>query len=91
MSIKKTGVDQQLIRDLAGILNDTNLTEIEVEFGDLKLRVSRQAQAVHAVAAPAPLASTNGITPKMKAKEVIKIGRKRSLTACRVASISGTP
>ncbi|RUV52635.1 MAG: acetyl-CoA carboxylase biotin carboxyl carrier protein, partial [Mesorhizobium sp.] len=36
MSIKKNGVDQQLIRDLAGILNDTNLTEIEVELGDLK-------------------------------------------------------
>jgi acetyl-CoA carboxylase biotin carboxyl carrier protein len=53
MSIKKTGVDQQLIRDLAGILNDTNLTEIEVELGDLKLRVSRHAPAVHAVAAPA--------------------------------------
>jgi acetyl-CoA carboxylase biotin carboxyl carrier protein len=54
MSIKKTGVDQQLIRDLAGILNDTNLTEIEVELGDLKVRVSRQAPAVHAVAAPQP-------------------------------------
>jgi acetyl-CoA carboxylase biotin carboxyl carrier protein len=52
MSIKKTGVDQQLIRDLAGILNDTNLTEIEVELGDLKVRVSRQSQTVHAVAAP---------------------------------------
>jgi acetyl-CoA carboxylase biotin carboxyl carrier protein len=52
MSIKKNGVDQQLIRDLAGILNDTNLTEIEVELGDLKVRVSRQAPAVHAVAAP---------------------------------------
>jgi len=52
MSIKKTGVDQQLIRDLAGILNDTNLTEIEVELGDLKVRVSRQAPAVHAIAAP---------------------------------------
>ncbi|RWK36519.1 acetyl-CoA carboxylase biotin carboxyl carrier protein [Mesorhizobium sp.] len=51
MSIKKNGVDQQLIRDLAGILNDTNLTEIEVELGDLKVRVSRQAPAVHAVAA----------------------------------------
>ena len=49
---KKTGVDQQLIRDLAGILNDTNLSEIEVEFGDLKVRVSRQPAAVHAVAAP---------------------------------------
>lgn len=53
MSIKKNGVDQQLIRDLAGILNDTNLTEIEVELGDLKVRVSRQApSAVHAIAAP---------------------------------------
>ncbi|TJX43137.1 MAG: acetyl-CoA carboxylase biotin carboxyl carrier protein, partial [Mesorhizobium sp.] len=54
MSIKKTGVDQQLIRDLAGILNDTNLTEIEVELGDLKVRVSRQAPTVHAIAAPQP-------------------------------------
>jgi acetyl-CoA carboxylase biotin carboxyl carrier protein len=53
MSTKKT-VDQQLIRDLAGILNETNLTEIEVEQGDLRVRVSRQTQAVHAVAAPAP-------------------------------------
>ena len=54
MTTKKTGIDQQLIRDLAGILNDTNLTEIEVELGDLKVRVSRQSQAVHAVAAPQP-------------------------------------
>ncbi len=54
MSIKKPGVDQQMIRDLAGILNDTNLTEIEVELGDLKVRVSRQAPTIHAVAAPAP-------------------------------------
>jgi acetyl-CoA carboxylase biotin carboxyl carrier protein len=54
-STKNPGVDQQLIRDLAGILNDTNLTEIEVELGDLKLRVSRHAPAVHAVAAPQPI------------------------------------
>ncbi len=54
MTTKKTGVDQQLIRDLAGILDDTNLTEIEVELGDLKVRVSRHAPAVHAVAAPQP-------------------------------------
>ncbi|WP_432283682.1 acetyl-CoA carboxylase biotin carboxyl carrier protein [Aminobacter sp. BA135] len=57
MATKKTdGVDQQLVRDLAGILNDTNLTEIEVELGDLKVRVSRQAAAaLQAYAAPAPL------------------------------------
>ena len=54
MTTKKTGIDQQLIRDLAGILNDTNLTEIEVELDVLKVRVSRQAPAVHAIAAPAP-------------------------------------
>ncbi len=52
MTTKKTGIDQQLVRDLAGILNETNLTEIEVELDDLKIRVSRQAPAVHAVAAP---------------------------------------
>jgi acetyl-CoA carboxylase biotin carboxyl carrier protein len=55
MTTKKTGIDQQLIRDLAGILNDTNLTEIEVELDAFKVRVSRQAAAVHAVAAPAPV------------------------------------
>jgi acetyl-CoA carboxylase biotin carboxyl carrier protein len=55
MTTKKTGIDQQLIRDLAGILNETNLTEIEVELDAFKVRVSRQAPAVHAVAAPAPV------------------------------------
>ncbi|MGN6464575.1 MAG: acetyl-CoA carboxylase biotin carboxyl carrier protein [Rhizobiaceae bacterium] len=45
MPIKKNDVDQQLIRDLAGILDDTNLTEIEVESGDFRVRVSRQAAA----------------------------------------------
>ncbi len=51
MTTKKTGIDQQLVRDLAGILNETNLTEIEVELDDLKIRVSRQSPTVHAVAA----------------------------------------
>jgi acetyl-CoA carboxylase biotin carboxyl carrier protein len=54
MSNERNGIDQQLIRDLAGILDDTNLTEIEVELGDLKLRVARQQQAVQAYA-PAPM------------------------------------
>ena len=55
MTTKKTGIDQQLIRDLAGILNETNLTEIEVELDAFKVRVSRQAPAVHAVAGPSPV------------------------------------
>lgn len=66
MTNKKTGVDQQLIRDLAGILNDTNLTEIEVENEDFKVRISRQAPTVHAVApayAPAPAAVSAPAAP----------------------------
>jgi acetyl-CoA carboxylase biotin carboxyl carrier protein len=60
MSIKKNGVDQQLIRDLAGILNDTNLTEIEIEQGELRIRVSRQVPVAGiqtVAAAPTPYAA----------------------------------
>ena len=53
MSIKKSGIDQSLIRDLAAILNETNLSEIEVEQEDLRIRVSRQTAVFHA-AAPMP-------------------------------------
>ena len=45
MSTKKSGIDQQLIRDLAGILDETKLTEIEVEQDDVRIRVSRQPAA----------------------------------------------
>ncbi|HWT59974.1 MAG TPA: acetyl-CoA carboxylase biotin carboxyl carrier protein [Rhizobium sp.] len=53
---KKSGIDQALIRDLANILNETDLTEIEVEQDDLRIRVSRAGtpQYVQApIAAPA--------------------------------------
>jgi acetyl-CoA carboxylase biotin carboxyl carrier protein len=48
---KKTGIDQALIRDLANILKDTDLTEIEVEQDDLRIRVSRNRENAY-VAAP---------------------------------------
>ena len=68
MSNKKTGIDQQLIRDLASILDETNLTEIEVEQEDLRIRVSRTPAPVHAhaapmVAAPAPAVASQGAAP----------------------------
>ncbi len=48
--------DLALIRELADILRDTDLSEIEVERGDLKLRVSRQmaTQMVQAHLPPPP-------------------------------------
>ena len=66
MADKKSGIDQALIRDLANILNDTDLTEIEVEQDDLRIRVSRNGTPVpmqmpaynyQAPAAPAPAAA----------------------------------
>ncbi|MDC7681691.1 acetyl-CoA carboxylase biotin carboxyl carrier protein [Asticcacaulis sp. BYS171W] len=52
-------IDPRLVRKLADILKETELTEIEVEQGDLKIRVARQLTAAPAVAyaaAPAPVA-----------------------------------
>ena len=54
MAEKKTGIDQALIRDLAGILTETDLTEIEVEQNDLRIRVSRASSQHYMHAAPPP-------------------------------------
>jgi acetyl-CoA carboxylase biotin carboxyl carrier protein len=44
MSNKEAGFDHGLVRELADILNDTDLTEIEVEQGTLRVRVSRKRE-----------------------------------------------
>ncbi len=50
-------VDIELVRQLAAVLDETNLTEIEVEDGDRKVRVARKVSAAPvAYAAPAPAA-----------------------------------
>lgn len=47
-------VDIELVRQLANVLDDTNLTEIEVEDGDRKVRVVRKPAAAAAPIAYAP-------------------------------------
>lgn len=50
-------IDSALVRELAELLNETGLTEIEVEDHDRKIRVSRGGGVAPAYsAAPAPLA-----------------------------------
>lgn len=55
---KKIDVDDELIRKLAGIMDDTGLTEIEIGSDGLNLRVARGGTVVAAApaapAAPAP-------------------------------------
>ena len=52
-------IDTKLVRELAELLNETGLTEIEVEDDDRKIRVARGgiAMAAAPMAAPAPVAA----------------------------------
>ncbi|MEQ1613385.1 MAG: acetyl-CoA carboxylase biotin carboxyl carrier protein [Hyphomicrobiaceae bacterium] len=52
----KGSPEQDLIRELAGLLNETGLSEIEIEKAGLKIRVARTV-TVAAVAAPAMTAA----------------------------------
>ncbi|MGF7160437.1 acetyl-CoA carboxylase biotin carboxyl carrier protein [Rhodoligotrophos appendicifer] len=53
MGKDKAVIDRDMIRDLADLLNETGLLEIEVEQDGLRVRVSRAGQAVnHFVPAP---------------------------------------
>lgn len=78
MSKTKENADHALeagwIRELAGILEETGLTEIEIEKNEVRLRVSRQggasqvaaaapAPAVAAAPAPAPVAAAPAASP----------------------------
>ncbi|RVT40190.1 acetyl-CoA carboxylase biotin carboxyl carrier protein [Sphingobium algorifonticola] len=67
-------VDVALVRALAEMLDDTNLTEIEVEDGDRKIRVARKAAPLAAPSQPvympqppataaAPVAAPAAATP----------------------------
>jgi len=58
----KTGDESALIRELAALLDETNLTEIEIERTGLRVRIARNVSIAAAVpasyhAAPAPAAT----------------------------------
>ncbi|MBE7637165.1 acetyl-CoA carboxylase biotin carboxyl carrier protein [Sneathiella sp. P13V-1] len=55
--MSKLDIDRKVIRELAEIMNETGLGEIEVESGNHRLRVSRGSSGVTTVAAAAPVAA----------------------------------
>ena len=56
-------VDTDLVRELAVMLNDTGLSEIEVEDGERKIRVSRNMTAIAAPMMAAPVAAAAAPAP----------------------------
>lgn len=65
MAVKAGGmqVDTDLVRELAAMLNDTGLSEIEVEDGERKIRVSRTMTAAPMQFASAPVAAAPAQAP----------------------------
>ncbi|MBX2831650.1 MAG: acetyl-CoA carboxylase biotin carboxyl carrier protein [Rhodospirillales bacterium] len=60
--MSKFNIDNDAIRQLAELLDDTNLTEIEVAAGDNRIRVARQGTMV-AAPATAPVAAAPVAAP----------------------------
>ncbi|MGF9692567.1 acetyl-CoA carboxylase biotin carboxyl carrier protein [Rhizobium sp. 0TCS1.26] len=88
MSENKTGIDKGLIRDLANILNDTDLTEIEVEQDDVRIRVSRTITAPQYVQA-APQAMTYA-APAAAAPAAPAVEAKKDRSNALAAPMVGT-
>jgi acetyl-CoA carboxylase biotin carboxyl carrier protein len=68
-------IDARLVRRLAAILNDTGLTEIEVERGDLRIKVARNGPvaALPTVYAAPAVASA---TPALAAARSVEAGHE---------------
>ena len=66
MAKQKPAIDQDLIRQLAKLLEETRLTEIEVEEDGFRIRVARgvtPTTSVTAMSAPAPIAISASVDP----------------------------
>lgn len=55
--------DTRLVRKLADILRDTELSEIEVEQGGMRIRVARELTAASAAAASFSVPTTHAVAP----------------------------
>lgn len=89
---KKIQVDPSLVRNLAELLNETGLTEIEVQSGTQRVRVSRGTTAIAApivAAAAVPVAAR--ATTSVEASEVNFSNHPGALTSPMVGTAYRSP
>lgn len=60
---ERSSDDLELIRELAKILTETGLSEIEIGHGERMIRVARQLAPVSAVVASGPVPMSQGVLP----------------------------
>jgi len=97
--LKNDEIDTALVRSLADILNDTDLTEIEVERGDLKIRVAREVTVAApvqyapapAAAAPAAAAAAPAAMPSDPATIVARSGEEVKSPMVGTAYLQASP
>lgn len=89
MSNEENNVDPDLVRELATILNDTDLTEIEVEHGSLRMRVSRRKE--HAVGQPPVMHYAPAPAPEQAAPAAEAVSSAAPSTASAPASTGPEP
>ena len=87
---KKINVDPALVRNLAELLNETGLTEIEVQSGGQRVRVSRGATAVAATVAPVA-ATGRGAAVAVAATEVNFNNHPGAITSPMVGTAYRSP
>ncbi|MBX3514038.1 MAG: acetyl-CoA carboxylase biotin carboxyl carrier protein [Xanthobacteraceae bacterium] len=89
---KKIQVDPSLVRNLAELLNETGLTEIEVQSGTQRVRVSRGATAIAAAAAPVAAAPAPANRPAaVEASEVNFNNHPGAITSPMVGTAYRSP
>ncbi len=86
-------VDVALVRALALLLDETKLTEIEVEEGDRKIRVARKAATVSAapIYAPAPAAAATPVTETPAAAPAVANADAVKSPMVGTVYLAGTP
>ena len=67
MSQSKSPIDPKLVRELASILREADLGEIEVEHGDLRVRVSKPSAPVQHISAPVAPTPAAAVAPSVPA------------------------
>lgn len=68
----KDAIDHDLIRELAKLLDETGLTEIEIEHEGLRVRVGRGAAAAAVAPAPAPVPQATAAPPAAAPSDTAK-------------------
>ena len=93
----KSAIDKDLIRELAKLLDETGLTEIEIERAGLRVRVGRSGGVTHIAshggtsAAPPPSTAPAAVAPADPAKHPGAVTSPMVGTAYRGASPGAAP